>query len=486
MGTDHIGSDAAETEALLWSALWRFAQNHRLPTIFVTDSLLVGGQAAGTTGIGSVSAPFCHLRAAFQALEAILPGDHLRVAHTRSHAGEPYNELVDHFAKLEGRNSQYLPRQQINMQTFGRTLSFLWMILAQDRDLPGLCAGGLAIDPPSLPDDAAVAIPAVPQTNKTTRIDLALSMATANVRTFYKGTEGTPGKLHYVREQFKHLHLHFLGLQETRTAACSSTVDSVLRLASGDHQGHQGVELWVNLQQPYGWQNGRPLHFVKKDIVVICATPRYMVARVCNKHMNFMIAVIYAPQSGIAQSERAEWWHHTMLHIQELIQDKDLVLLIDANAASGVRDDQHVFQYDDKDTSGTEYLRDLLETHRLCLPATSTLHHGDQQTWVCPATHQGHRIDYVAIPQLHGFRLAPSQGRSQNWIWAMLATTQQLVLNCNGINSNKQNQPQDRAPGAMTAQLSLKEFLARPYWTMCRLIGPQTLLLKWTIAIITS
>ena len=46
-GTDHIGSDAAETEALLWSALWRLAQNHRLPTVFVSDSQLVGGQAIG-------------------------------------------------------------------------------------------------------------------------------------------------------------------------------------------------------------------------------------------------------------------------------------------------------------------------------------------------------------------------------------------------------------------------------------------------------
>ena len=93
VGTDHIGSDAAETEALLWSALWRLAQNHKLPTIFVTDSLLVGGQASGTLGTSSPSTPFCHLRAAFQALEAILPEDHLRVSHTRSHAGEPYNIL---------------------------------------------------------------------------------------------------------------------------------------------------------------------------------------------------------------------------------------------------------------------------------------------------------------------------------------------------------------------------------------------------------
>ena len=396
VGTDHIGSDAAETEALLWSALWRLAQNHRLPTIFVTDSLLVGGQASGTLGTSSPSTPFCHLRATFQALEAILPEDHLRVSHTRSHAGEPYNELVDHFAKLEGRDSQYLPRQQINMPTFGRILRVLWMILAQDRDLPRSCDGGLAIPPPQLPEDASHTIPVAEQ--HTVRTDMALSFATANVRTFYKGTDGTPGKLHYVREQFKHLHLHFLGLQETRTTACSTTTASVLRLASGDHHGHQGVELWVNLNQPYGWQNGRPLYFTKKDIVVTFASPRCMLARVHNLHLDFMIAVIYAPQSGIPHSERADWWNDTMISIQDAVQDKDLVLLIDANAASGEQDARHVFQHDDKHTSGTGFLRELLETHCLCLPATSDRHQGDQQTWLCPATQQGHRIDYVAIP----------------------------------------------------------------------------------------
>jgi ribonuclease HI len=396
VGTDHIGSDAAETEALLWSALWRLAQNHRLPTTFVTDSLLVGGQASGTLGTSSPSTPFGHLRAAFQALEAILPEDHLRVSHTRSHAGEPYNELVDHFAKLEGRDSQYLPRQQINMPTFGRILRVLWMMLAQDGDLPRSCEGGLAIPPPKLPDDAS---PIVPITDaRTVRTDVALSFATANVRTFYKGTDGTPGKLHYVREQFKHLHLHFLGLQETRTTTCSTTTASVLRLASGDHQGHQGVELWVNLNQPYGWQNGRPLYFTKNDIVVTFASPRCMLAHVHNLQLDFMVAVIYAPQSGISHSERADWWNDTMISIQDAVQDKDLVLLIDANAASGAQDARHVFQQDDKSTSGTGFLRDLLETHRLCLPATSDRHQGDHQTWLCPATQQGHRIDYVAIP----------------------------------------------------------------------------------------
>ena len=388
IGTDHIGSDAAETEA-------RLAQNHRIPTIYVTDSQLVGGQAQGRVGSSAHNAPYRNLRAAFQALEALLPGDHLRVAHTRSHAGEPFNELVDFFAKLEGRNSLYLPRQQINMQTFGRILRILWIILPQDGDLPTLCEGGIAITPPEVPT-TMVCPDTTEKVHLLDKINVTLSFASANVRTFYRGQDGVPGKLHYVREQFQHQHLHFLGLQEPRTSQCSSTAESVLRLASGDRQGQQGVELWVNLK-PYGWHNQVPLCFSKSHVVVTHTSPRYLLAHVCNEHVDFWIAVIYAPQSGISHSEREEWWHTMTTLLHTIIGDRDLVLLIDANAATGEADDQHAFHNDDKATSGTPLLRDLLVAQRLCLPATSDRHQGDQETWICPATNHGHRIDYVAI-----------------------------------------------------------------------------------------
>ena len=374
-----------------------------------------------------------------------------------------YNELVDHFAKLEGRDSQYLPRQQINMPTFGRILRVLWMVLAQDGDLPRSCDGGLAIPPPQLPEDASHTVSTAEQ--HTVRTDVALSFATANVRTFYKGADGTPGKLHYVREQFKHLHLHFLGLQETRTTACSTTTASVLRLASGDYHGHQGVELWVNLNQPYGWQSGRPLYFTKKDIVVTFASPRCMLVRVHNLHLDFMIAVIYAPQSGIPHSERADWWNDTMISIQDAVQDKDLVLLIDANAASGEQDARHVFQQDDKHTSGTGFLRELLETHCLCLPATSDRHQGDQQTLS------------------HGFLRVPLPERFRNWIWATLGIIQLSDWKCSGFNSPRTAHQMDTMPETMTVLPLLTAHWDHNSAAMCLWIGMRTLQHRLIIAI---
>ena len=303
-------------------------------------------------------------------------------------------------AKREAKQSLYLPRQSVNLRTFDRILSILWMILSQDGDVPKQCAEGLAITPPQLPSEQPTpsASPTIMTGAEHHKIHIALSFATANVRTFYKGDEGVPGKLHYVRAQFKHLHLHFLGLQETRTSRCSSTADGVYRLASGDHQGPQGVELWINMEQPYGWRNGKALYFKMSHFVVTYTDPRFIVVHVRNEQLDFWIAVVYAPQSGIALTERTEWWARFTEQLKAETEGHDLVLMIDANAATGATDGEHVFIQDDKATSGTCLLRELLATHRLCLPATSECHQGEQATWTCPATDIGHRIDYVALP----------------------------------------------------------------------------------------
>ena len=175
-------------------------------------------------------------------------------------------------------------------------------------------------------------------------------------------------------------------------------MEAVLRLASGDRQGQQGVELWLNLEQPYGWRNGKPLCFDKSHVVVTHTSPRYLIAHVQNEYLNFWLAVAYAPQSGIAHKEREEWWHDFQMLLQEATSGHDIVIMLDANAATGSNDDQHIFQFDDKTTSGTPFLRELLTAHGLCLPATSGCHQGEHDTWICPATERGHRIDFVAIP----------------------------------------------------------------------------------------
>ena len=87
----------------------------------------------------------------FQALEAGLGREGLLTAHVRSHAGDPYNELVDWLAKREPHQSQLLPRQQVNMQSFTSILRHLWMAVASTADLPHLHKNGFDVSPCALP-----------------------------------------------------------------------------------------------------------------------------------------------------------------------------------------------------------------------------------------------------------------------------------------------------------------------------------------------
>ena len=401
IGTQKVGSDAAETEALFWAGLWRISQNHCIPTIFVSDSRLVGDQAAGRIGSTHADEPFRLLRAVFQTLTAILPHDLLRVSHVRSHTGDPFNELADWLAKTEGRSSHYLPRQPVNIQTFKKTLKHLWMAVKGQNDVPSLTQEGFDIGPIHLPP--ATSEPSSSTTSSSiaapwSSMTFAISAGTANVRTFYRGEHGHSGKLDYVREQFIAHRLNFLGLQETRSDQSSSCQRQVLRLASGCENGHYGVELWVNLAQPYAWQGVRPVLFRRQDFVVVTATAKLLLVHVINQNLDLWLLVAHAPHSGIHTATTASWWTEVSELLHRFDASQQVILMLDANAATGPCDGVHVFAQDDVTSTHTHLLRDFLACHSLCLPATGPRHNGLQGTWIHPADQTEHRIDYVAIP----------------------------------------------------------------------------------------
>eukprot|EP00435_Cladocopium_sp_Y103_P064835 s146_g26.t1 len=397
IGTTRIGSDASETEALFWAGLWRLSRNDAIPTVFVSDSRLVGDQAAGRIGSQICDMPFQHLRALFQALAECLPEDLLRVEHVRSHAGDPFNELVDFLAKQEGQRSLFLPRQPVNMTAFGPVLRHLWMIVSQHDDVPQLTQHGLDLSPPALP--AATVSEPLPVCSKPGHVvSFALGIATANVRTFYRSSAGFAGKLAYVKEQFAAHHLSFLGIQEARTDAGSSLHHDILRLAGGADKGQLGVELWVNLAQPFAWQGRRPCCFQRSDFVVLSAHPRHLLVHVKNEMIELWLLVAHAPHSGCDPDTRLTWWQMLTTAVLQHVDPKQLIVMIDANALSGPQDGRHILHFDDQNSANTVHLRDFLQAHDLYVPATSSIHQGDHTTWTSPGDDQQLRIDFVLIP----------------------------------------------------------------------------------------
>ena len=225
-----------------------------------------------------------------------------------------------------------------------------------------------------------------------------ISLGTANVRTFYRGDEGYPGKLQYVREQFQAHGLHFLGLQESRCDQGTSFQNHIYRIASGHHGGHLGVELWVNLDQPYAQRGISSRFFKRSDFVVVSQSPRHLLVHAQNEDLDFWLLSAHAPHGGTAQDGREFWWNQMSQLIHEHVRHGDLLTMIDANARSGRTDEIHVFENDDTANTNTGLFREFLAEHNLCAPATAAQHEGERTTWLHPNEDREYRIDYVLVP----------------------------------------------------------------------------------------
>ena len=402
VGTQSVGSSPAETEGLLWAALWRLAQNHRIPTIFLSDSTTTINQATGHYGSTSFSEPFQLLRAAFQSLEALLPNeDALRVTHVTSHTGFAPNELVDVAAGLERQKSMFLPRQHIDMKIWRTCLPFLWMFYDQQKDIPDVTHEGFDVRPIKLPTSC----PQQPKQSASCRpqdMNVSLSLGTANVCSLYRGPTGHAGKLDYLRAQFVQGHFNILALQEARSEAGSSTGHNILRLSSGHLKGTLGVELWISLSQPIGHVHRTPVHLARKHVTVVHATPRMLIARIEHPFLQFYLAVGHAPHCGHSEQVRQDWWQEFALRSRPP-PGVPLFALLDANALSGPQDGKHVLAQDDDSNANTELFRDFLVDGQLMLLATSHVHVGTHATWTSPSGLHHNRIDYVCVPtQLTG------------------------------------------------------------------------------------
>eukprot|EP00435_Cladocopium_sp_Y103_P028957 s1060_g7.t1 len=398
IGATRIGSLIAEREALTWAMIWRIGINSRIPTVFRSDSLLSLGQAAGQVGTAVCDLSFQVLRGCGQLLQTSLGPDFV-LDHVLGHLGDPWNEMTDVLAKAEARNSFYLPRPSLDMPKLAPRIPYLWMLFGHADGIPRFCGGGFDIGPPDLPASEAPGPSTSPAAPAQVAIHFQMSIATANVLSLGRTENGFVGKLSYLSTQMQALCLTFLGLQETRTSEGMSCSHGVLRLCSGADSGHWGVELWVNLHQPFAYCGHRPVSFKKGDFHVTWRDARRLLVKVQTDLFTCWLFVGHAPQSGRAYSERRAWWESTQQIIQECVREHEpLFCCMDANAAPGPADAEVVFKSGFRTSSSSDLLRDFASLFALCLPSTSDIHVGTTTTWTSPDDDE-YIIDYVMIPQ---------------------------------------------------------------------------------------
>eukprot|EP00438_Fugacium_kawagutii_P007639 Skav207582 [mRNA] locus=scaffold2931:206770:211794:- [translate_table: standard] len=193
--------------------------------------------------------------------------------------------------------------------------------------------------------------------------------------------------------------LQIMGVQEARSAIGINQADDILRISTGSQQGQGGIELWIDLRVPFRWTGRTPWFFDRQHFVVVDRNPRWLLTRYARDDVDYWFLVAHGPHSGRPEGERADWWHQltAMLRLKPITAP--LYVCADCNAKSGGRDHCHVFENDDADSPNTSHLQQFLQDFDLCLPATTSVHVGENATWVSPSGEVHARIDFVMIPR---------------------------------------------------------------------------------------
>eukprot|EP00435_Cladocopium_sp_Y103_P030815 s10_g7.t1 len=398
-GATHAGSLVAERETMLFAALWRLSLNSDIPTVFRSDSQLTCDQATGLIGTATVDTSFALLRGLFQALSASMPPEHLLVDHVYGHNADPWNELTDAIAKHEAQSSHFLKRQPVDLRVWTQAIPFLWLLFGHRFGGPQFCGHGFDVCAPALPKLDVLPDSIAPEASVMSKVWYGLSFASANVATLSTGENGFAGKLAYIKSQFVHFKLNFLGVQEARTAAGTICNDQVLRFCSGAHGSCLGVELWCNTAQPFVWTDGKSHCLSSHHFQVLHADPRRLLVRVAAPHLQFLLLVGHAPHSGTSLADRQEWWTHTDQLVRENNQQEPMFFMLDANAGPGPCDGVVVIDESGPTGSGTPFFLDFLHAHKMCLPCTRSDHVGERKTWTTPDGQADFLIDFVAVPQ---------------------------------------------------------------------------------------
>ena len=105
--------------------------------------------------------------------------------------------------------------------------------------------------------------------------------------------EGHAGKVGYLAEQFVAHGLLLGGLQETRTPEGCLRSGQVQTFCSGSVKGFGGLELWINLQQPYGYEGRRPRFLRPHHCQVLLAEPSRLITHLCMLSILFRSAARY-------------------------------------------------------------------------------------------------------------------------------------------------------------------------------------------------
>eukprot|EP00438_Fugacium_kawagutii_P012391 Skav215496 [mRNA] locus=scaffold165:755401:767476:+ [translate_table: standard] len=400
----HAHSSRAEIEALHWATAWRLSHPYVGATAFLTDSTVGQNTALGHYGTrGEI--PSILLRSGVIALSKRQHGQGVLIEHTRAHAGQFWNELVDRLAGFV--RDLPVPRGHVRPphRQWQSLYPHLPLLVSPDIVQPHGSDSSFLIRKPCLPSAVDPAhVQSLAHTEEVTTTCITLKCASANVQSLFSTATGGKGKIGYLQEQLMLAGIHLVGLQETRGQEGMWDTHDWLRIAAAGHKGNHGVELWVNKRCPYANAAGRPLCFHKHHFAVVAKSTRWLLVRLDAPGIQQWIFVAHAPHGGLTSDARTSWWQEATALLEHWQTTGQCLVMIDANATTGETMPPHIRDLTDDANHSTDHFRAFLLSQSLSIPATDSRLGPFRTTWTSPDGRTCKRLDYVCLPLQHHHR----------------------------------------------------------------------------------
>lgn len=352
----------------------------------------------------------------------------LEWTHIYAHQGHWWNEVADVLAKHANEHPSMVQNSDL-IYTFldspgiMQALDWIWALEAMKTSAPSM---------PHIFDnhlyhfrtmsDSASPFHChfgdnVPRSKKATPTSSTstLKVATLNVLTLdTKGDKqigtGSGGRHLMLLQQCHQQGLHLVGVQETRAIRATNRNNPWYHVVHAPcrQDGHYGVQIWVH--RSLSFCPGMP-PFSEDDYRIIWSSYNVLAVKISRPALRCIVFSARAPTSDKPLSELQAFWNTITAQILHKFPGWKILLLCDSNSHVGSCPSTSISTggAEQENQAGTVFHEWLL-ANDLWLPSTwEHIHQGDHHTYVTPAGHHHHRLDFV--------------GLSHNWPLDFVATS---------------------------------------------------------------
>ena len=350
----------------------------------------------------------------------------ITVRHTRSHVGDPGNEVADALAKRACRGGGAVDAAVLPdiAQTAARSsFAWLWLLVEAIRrpeawptfQYQALWDG--PSPPPELPTVAECAsffgLASLPDRTPVgqAQATICACLLTVNVQTLYPqdgdvDPDAPPGafigRARFLRDQLQAEGIAVTAVQETRSRQSETFISAThIRYTSEKHtDGSGGVELWFSRDHAFLYDgHDKPVLFQPDDFLAVYWKSGVLAVRFSPAALRILFVCVHVPHN--ASSERDAWWSTLLGVLQRTAQGAHLVLLGDFNLH---------FERSRQEAIGDLVWRTqhpppppavwtILDAFALWIPSTfEYCHPGETDTWYPPSGSGAARLDYIAVP----------------------------------------------------------------------------------------